>query len=167
MVRVDLSEKERLQPSLLDRLTDREPGEIKESARERVIDIRRLREIIQRDLGWLLNTTNNQAIIDPDLYPNAARSTLNYGITDVAGRQVVSTGINELESAVKKAIYDFEPRIIPGSLDVRSSTQDGSPQSQITIDIRGDLWASPVPVEMFLRTHLDVADGDIVIDKMM
>ena len=167
MKQVDLSEKERLQPSLLDRLTDREPTEKKESAREKVIDIRRLREIIQRDLGWLLNTSNNEADIDPELYPHSARSTLNYGITDVAGKLAANAGIRNLENAVRQAIYDLEPRLIPGSLDVRTVGAEDGPGSQISIDIRGELWASPVPVEMFLRTHLNVADGDIVIDKVM
>ena len=167
MKRVDLSEKERLQPSLLDRLTDLDPGEIKESARERVIDIRRLREIIQRDLGWLLNTSNNEANIDPELYPHAARSTLNYGITDVAGKLMVKTGIRSLENAVRQAIYDLEPRLIPESLDVRSIQAGDGPDSQISIDIRGELWAQPLPVEMYLRTHINVADGDVVIDKVM
>lgn len=50
---------ERLQPSLLDRLTDDDPTNPREGREARVIDIRRLRDIIQRDLGWLLNTTNN------------------------------------------------------------------------------------------------------------
>ena len=43
---------ERLQPSLLDRLTDEEPTSQVESRDARVIDIRRLREIVQRDLSW-------------------------------------------------------------------------------------------------------------------
>ena len=168
MARVELSaEKERLQPSLLDRLTDREPGQIKESVRERVIDIRRLREIIQRDLGWLLNTANNANDIHPGLYPHAARSTLNYGVEDVAGKMIGKAGVKSLETAVRTAVYDFEPRIIPGTLSVVSGHAEDGPQSQISIDIRAELWASPVPVELYLRTHLDMADGSIQIDKMM
>jgi type VI secretion system protein ImpF len=42
---------ERLQPSLLDRLTDDDPTNSKETRDSRVIDLRRLREIIQRDLA--------------------------------------------------------------------------------------------------------------------
>jgi len=51
----DLGDSERLQPSLLDRLTDNSPNEIKESARDQIIDIRQLRDIVLRDLGWMLN----------------------------------------------------------------------------------------------------------------
>ena len=52
---------ERLQPSLLDRLTDDAPGDLQEARDMRVIDIRRLREIVQRDLSFLLNTNNSES----------------------------------------------------------------------------------------------------------
>ena len=58
---------ERLQPSLLDRLTDKEPGQLKETRDFRVIDLSRLREIIQRDLSWLLNTNNIESSLDPEI----------------------------------------------------------------------------------------------------
>lgn len=167
MARAELSDTERLQPSLLDRLTDRSPGDLKDSAAERYIDVRRLREIILRDLGWLLNTSNKEDVIDPDLYPHAARSTLNYGISDIAGRKVALTDAAKLETAIRDAVYALEPRIIPGTLDVRAVKDKDSNQAQIVMDIRGELWATPVPLELYLRTRLDVADGDLVIDKVM
>ena len=76
---------ERLQPSLLDRLTDSDPGDQKERREDRVIDLRQLREIIQRDLSWLLNTSDNSDLIDEDRYPHAANSVLNFGVREVAG----------------------------------------------------------------------------------
>ena len=168
MARAELSDRERLQPSLRDRLTDRNPTDEKDSAAERYIDVRRLREIILRDLGWLLNTSNNEEIIDPDLYPHASKSTLNFGVSDIAGRKIAQTDAKTLEASIKEAVYALEPRIIPGTLEVtaakdKSKTSD----SQITMDIRGELWATPVPLELYLRTRLDVADGDLVIDKVM
>ncbi len=65
---------ERLQPSLLDRLTDDAPGNRKETREARVIDLSRLREIIQRDLSWLLNTSNIDNMIDARAMPNVASS---------------------------------------------------------------------------------------------
>lgn len=168
MARTELSDRERLQPSLLDRLTDKSPTDTKDSAAERYIDVRRLRDIILRDLGWLLNTANNEDFIDPALYPHAARSTLNFGISDIAGRKVLQTDARTLESSIKEAIYALEPRIIPGTLEVTAAkATPEAADSQITMDIRGELWATPVPLELYLRTRLDVADGDLVIDKVM
>ena len=168
MARAELSDRERLQPSLLDRLTDKNPTDLKDSAAERYIDVRRLRDIILRDLGWLLNTANNESIIDPDLYPHASKSTLNFGVSDIAGRKILQTNAKTLETSIKEAIYALEPRIIPGTLEVTAAkSKTKSTDSQITFDIRGELWATPVPLELYLRTRLDVADGDLVIDKVM
>ena len=50
-----LRTQERLQPALLDRLTDDEPGSLQEAVESRVINRNRLRELVLRDLAWLLN----------------------------------------------------------------------------------------------------------------
>lgn len=156
---------ERLQPSLLDRLTDDNPGEIKESARDMVIDMRRLREIVMRDLGWLLNTVNQELDIPEKSYPYASQSTLNYGITDVSGKRAIDARPHELERLIHKAIEAFEPRIIKGSLRVDLSAGEIGTQSRIVFNVQADLWAEPVPMEVFMRTELDIATGNMFVSK--
>ena len=109
----ELTVKERLQPSLLDRLTDDEPEKNVESRDRRVISLERLRDCVLRDLGWLLNTGRLSQVQDLDAYPEVARSVVNYGSIDLSGRHLSSTDLAELESAVKQAILEFEPRILP------------------------------------------------------
>ncbi|MFP3607501.1 type VI secretion system baseplate subunit TssE, partial [Paraburkholderia sp. SIMBA_053] len=53
----ELTPQERLQPSLLDRLTDMAPDEPDESREQRVITAARLREYVTRDIAALLNCT--------------------------------------------------------------------------------------------------------------
>ena len=52
----ELAPRERLQPSLLDRLSDDEPDNAVEPRERRVLSLRTLREGVLRDLAWLLNT---------------------------------------------------------------------------------------------------------------
>jgi len=161
----DLGDSERLQPSLLDRLTDNSPGEIKESARDQIIDIRQLRDIVLRDLGSMLNTVNQEGDIDEDEFPYAAASTINYGITDIAGKKVAEARPYELERMIHKAIERFEPRIVQGSLEVKLSTTGEGTHSSILFNIHAEIWAQPVPVEVFMRTELDLASGDMSVVK--
>ena len=35
----------------------------------------------------------------------------------------------------------------------------------ISFDIRGELWAEPVPVDLYLRTALDVTTGHLKISR--
>lgn len=156
---------ERLQPSLLDRLTDHEPGNLKETREDRVIDVRRLREIIQRDLSWLLNTNNHESLIDPEKYPNVVNSTLNYGVREVAGQVSSVERAGEIRKMIHRAIERFEPRIQAGTLDVDYRTDDQSGDTIISYDIRADMWAQPLPLELYLRSEINVATGELTLER--
>lgn len=156
---------ERLQPSLLDRLTDDAPGERRESGARRAIDVTRLREIILRDLEWLLNTSNAEGREDLDAFPHVARSTLNYGIREPSGATATVARALEIRRSIREAIVAFEPRILPETLEVELRQEKVGAGAVITFDIRGDLWAEPVPVDLYLRTALDVTTGHVRLSR--
>jgi type VI secretion system protein ImpF len=76
---------ERLQPSILDRLTDLNPESKLDKRNDSFLSSQRLREIIIRDLTVLLNTQNDDYAIDADIYPLASESVLFYGISSTSG----------------------------------------------------------------------------------
>ena len=156
---------ERLQPSLLDRLTDDAPDETREAGSTRFIDLQRLREIIQRDLAWLLNTANFEAAHDLELSPHTARSVLNYGIPDLSGTVRTSRRAIEIRQAIRRAIETFEPRILPQTLEVSTRKDEKSSGAVLSFDIRGEMWAEPVPVDIYLRTALDITTGEVVLKR--
>lgn len=156
---------ERLQPSLLDRLTDAEPGNLKETRDDRVIDVRRLREIVQRDLVWLLNTSNANRMIDEDRFPYAARSVLNFGIREVAGDYSGASGAKAIRVSIQNAIELYEPRIKAGTLDVLLREDLGVGQSIVSFDIRADMWAQPMPMELYLRSEVDMTTGQLSLER--
>lgn len=158
---------ERLQPSLLDRLTDDNPTELKERREDRVIDLRQLREIIQRDLSWLLNTADAGKQIDENIYPNASSSVLNYGVAQVAGDYSTARRAELIRKSILDAIQEFEPRIHPGSLDIglRVDEEDNR-QSLVSFDIRAEMWAQPMPIELYLRSQVDVTTGKLELERV-
>lgn len=156
---------ERLQPSLLDRLTDDQPTNPSEGRDARVIDIRRLREIIQRDLGWLLNTTNAEGWIDPKRYPLAAKSVLNYGVRDVAGDFAAKDRAQLIRKSIAQAVETYEPRIRKGSAVVEMRTANVSRTTIVNFDIRADMWAEPIPIELYLRSSVDMTTGQVSLER--
>jgi len=156
---------ERLQPSLLDRLTDHEPGNLTERRDERVIDVRRLRDIIQRDLSWLLNTNNHESIMDGDAFPNALVSTVNFGVREVAGEYSTEERAIKIRTMIHTAIERFEPRIHAGSIDVEYRADVSAGDSIVSYDIRADMWAQPVPLELYLRSEVNVATGELKLER--
>lgn len=160
----DLSPKERLQPSLLDRLTDDEPERTEEPRERRALNLQKLREGVVRDLGWLLNTVHMSATVDLAAYPEIEKSTLNYGMPDFTGQTASTVDLPALEKLIRQAIVHFEPRILSESVRVRArANQDQLNHNAITFDVEGELWAQPLPVRLFLRTDVDLEAGNISI----
>lgn len=163
----ELTHQERLQPSLLDRLTDNQPRSREESRDQRVFSIRRLREVVLRDLGWLMNTTNLETHEDLTDYPEVAKSVLNYGIEELAG--VLASGLDalKLEQMLRNSIKQFEPRILPQTLKVRVITAaDQMNRNALTFEITGELWAQPIPLQLYLRTKVDLETGQVSVEGM-
>ncbi|MEO7034533.1 MAG: type VI secretion system baseplate subunit TssE [Polyangiaceae bacterium] len=162
----DHTTSERLQPSLLDRLTDDEPGQLHESRERRVLSSQRLRDSVRRDLNWLFNATNLTSLQALDDFPEVERSTINYGLPDFAGR--IASGIERdaMERLLRRAILDYEPRLTRNSVRVKLSVDaDSLDHNAMNFSIQAELWAQPLPLRLFLRTDLDLETGEAVVSE--
>jgi type VI secretion system protein ImpF len=163
----ELTQKERLQPSLLDRLTDDDRQNRQESREKRVLSPARLRECVRRDLTWLLNTTHLAALVDLDEQPEVQRSVLNYGMPDLAGRTTSSVDVRVLERLLTRVISDFEPRLLKSSVKVRIIVDPQKmSHNAMTFDIEAELWAQPLPLRLFLRTEIDLESGGVSVSDV-
>jgi type VI secretion system protein ImpF len=160
----ELLPQERLQPSLLDRLTDDAPESKEESREKHVLNLTQLRASVLRDVSWLLNTVHLQATQNLLDWPHVASSTVNFGIPDLAGSVVTGKNTLALERAVKQALLDFEPRILADTLKVavRIEPEQMNRHSMLFI-IEGKLWAQPIPLSLYLKTELDLETGTVTV----
>ncbi len=156
----ELTPTERLQPCLLDRLTDDDPKSTQESRNSRVISLQRYREAVLRDLRWLFNASCHLPDEGWGDFREVSRSVLNYGTRDLTGLLSSSLNIGELEQHLAEAIRLFEPRIIAHSLVVKAITDtDKLSPNVIAFEIRGDLWARPLPDQLYIKTEIDLDSG--------
>ncbi len=163
----ELTQKERLQPSLLDRLTDDEPEARQESRDKRVLSPARLRDCVRRDLTWLLNTTNLASLQNLDEHPEVARSVVNFGMPDLAGHTANSVDLRALERLLCKVIWDFEPRLLKSSVKVQLVTEEHlMNHNAMCFDIEAELWAQPLPLRLFLRTEIDLENGGVNVSDL-
>jgi type VI secretion system protein ImpF len=153
----EIASRERLQPSLLDRLTDNTPERLRESFEQQTLSGQQLRQAVLRDLAWLLNAVNLALEDELTETPLAARSTINYGLPGLTGLMHSSVKAGKLEAAIMQAIRAFEPRIKPDTLRVAMRPQDpDSPVPALRFEIEGELWAQPAPMQIFLETSIDL-----------
>ena len=162
-----LKGRERLQPSLLDRLTDNAPSVKRENFDQQALSMQQLRQAVLRDLGALLNATNLAALEDLETTPLAAKSTINYGIPGFAGMIESAGRVVQLEKELAEAIKQYEPRIRPQSLRVRArGAMQGDANTAMVFEIEGELWAQPVPLQLFLETAIEVETRMAVVTEV-
>jgi len=160
-----LTPKEKLQPSLLDRLTDVRPDVRTSNAGVRVLSMQELREGVQRDLGALLNATALDVVEDLSAYPNVQRSTLNFGMPDMSGKTASGVEVKDLERVLLRTIQEFEPRIMSESLKITGDMQERKGHNTMIITIEGELWSQPLPQKLLLRTELDLENGEMKLEE--
>ncbi len=160
---------DRLQPALLDRLTDDEPDKKLEPREARVLSKRRLRESVLRDLAWLFNATQLEAVDALAKAPYVRRSVLNFGLPAMSGKAASSLDVTDLTRAVRDAILNFEPRILPSTLEIKTLLEGGEldHHNVIGVEIHGQLWAQPVPLEFLVRTDFDLETGKVRITDLI
>ena len=155
----------RLQPALLDRLTDDAPAERSEADDHRVMSKAQLRQAVLRDLGALFNAVQPLGSGVAESHPLLAGSVLNYGLPPLAGQLASKLDVPGLERLIHQAIVRFEPRILADTLKVRAlaATSVLDTHNVIEFEIRGHLWSQPVPLEILLRTQLDLEAGQVEV----
>lgn len=164
----ELTTQERLQPSLLDRLTDDEPNQRVESRDKRVISAQRLRECVTRDIAWLLNCVNLGRREALDDYPEAAQSVINFGIPDLTGAAVSGVDAAELQRELRDAMLAFEPRLTPPTLRVAVEVRaDNMSQRSLTFRIDSEMWAQPLPLNLYLKSEVDLETGGVSVTEGM
>jgi type VI secretion system protein ImpF len=165
----ELTPQERLQPALLDRLTDEQPERALEPRENRVMSRTRLRQAVLRDLAWLFNTTRLESEDDLSGVPYARRSVINYGLPALSGRSAAAIDVHALEAAIRQAIVEFEPRILPATLQVRAILRASAldHHNVIGVEIQGQLWAQPVPLELLVRTEIDLETGKVEMADLL
>ncbi|MDR5881521.1 type VI secretion system baseplate subunit TssE [Caballeronia sp. LZ032] len=145
-----------LLPTLIDRLRDDAPQRQKEVPGEYTVTRAQLRDIIQRDLAYLLNATSGGPLINAVRHPHVAASTVNFGVPPLAGAYVASGRWAEIEKAVSLAIVRFEPRLIPESLRIVPRVQGErlARHGEVAFEIHGLVRAEPYPLEFMVQSSL-------------
>ncbi|HEY1057126.1 MAG TPA: type VI secretion system baseplate subunit TssE [Limnobacter sp.] len=121
-----------------------------------------LRASVIHDLEHLLNASQGDV---SSLSGPARHSVLAYGLPPMAGQLASSIHVRQLEQSVHQAIAHFEPRVIASSLQVRADAGGAALNHHNVIHLRisAALHAHPVPVELVLRSDIDLETGRVAL----
>lgn len=150
-------------PTLFDRLCDDAPSENTERPEAYASSRASMRQIIQRDLGLLLNTTDQSDLFDASRHPHACLSTINYGVPAMAGGYLSEKKWADIEAMIRKAILAFEPRLLPETLAVRPLIGEhaAAHYNVLTFEISGHIQMQPYPLEFLVQSSVDLESNRI------
>ena len=120
--------------------------------------MQQLRQAVLRDLAWLLNTTNLATSEELDPNSLAAASTLNFGIPGFTGM----VGTSHRMAALETEIADGDPHLRAahpaGDAGGAAAPAGRGPShsASLVFEIQGELWAQPVPQQLFLETAIEL-----------
>ena len=94
-----------------------------------------------------------------------AASVLNYGLGEVSGEYSTSEKTEMIRRGIERAVSRYEPRIIEGSVDVRLTGETEAAGMTVALEIRADMWAQPMPLELYLRSKVDLTTGEVNVER--
>lgn len=157
-----IGDSEKVLPCLLDRLTDFSPGDQRPGSSREALSAMQYRDAVLRDIQWLMGTTARSHTVEPEIYASRTvrSSVINYGIPDIAGRWASGVDARDLEQEIRDAFLAFEPRVNPDTLTVKVLKKDDKLDDRaMRIEIKGELWAQPVPEPLLLTAVVDQITG--------
>lgn len=162
-----------LLPTLFDRLRDDAPSMTTETSAAYAVSSAQLRDIVQRDLAFLLNTVNAEDLIDRGRHAAAAASSINFGVPPLTGAHVADRRWDDMERKIRRAIADYEPRLLPDSVSVaplrsaRANRADRTDRADtahknlhdghvLQFEIRALIDARPYPLSLTVQSAVDL-----------
>jgi type VI secretion system protein ImpF len=156
---------DRLTPCILDKLLDYEPLIQKESIASRTLTKNQYKVSVLRDVQWLLNTINSASEVDYNGFKYASQSVTNFGLPPLAGQRFSELDWVKLENMIRDAIITFEPRVVAKTVAVKAifSADKSNHHNLLAFEIRGQIWYEPYPLELLLRSQIDLESGQVTI----
>jgi len=148
-----------VQPSVIDRLSDEQPGLAGDPQLTREESERRFRAAVRRDVEWLLNTRRTMEPA-PNWCPETRHSVYEYGLADTTGIAVsTAEGRKTLLATIQSTIERFEPRLTNTVVRLVDGGSGNMPL-EVHFIIQATLLMDPSPEQVVFDTVLEVGRGE-------
>lgn len=151
-------------PCLLTRLTDEHPFSGVDTDYSLSFTLAQLKQDILTNLNMLLNSQTAPAETRylRGNYPGVARSCYHFGIDSCTGLSTSSDRPRIIAENVRRAIAEFEPRLVPDSIQVRAEhSHSAADRTAIHLNISSRLAVHPMTEDIYFRMRVDMETGEI------
>ena len=126
-----------------------------------------MRSIVRRDLGFLLNASNQDDLLHSDRHGAVISSTINYGVPSPTGGYLSERRWMDIQKSIRRAILNFEPRLLAESLSVKPVAKEdgGGHYNVLMFEIHGLLHMEPYPVEFSAQSSVDLETNQVSLKE--
>ena len=125
-----------------------------------------LRRDLAEDLTRLLNTVNLASAEDLSDFSYVARSIVNYGLVDITAYSIEETAVDDITHELRQSLVDYEPRLIPSSIEVNRDLSVDSTVHQIRFAVNAEMHATPVDIAVEFVAELELESGKMRISRL-
>lgn len=151
---------ESAQASLLDRLIDEDPKSPGEPARQRLLDERKIKACVVRDLENLLNSRRSIAQL-PEQFRELNNSVATYGLKDFTAENTDSQKVRQtIRKDVERTIARFEPRLRDVKVELATG---GNKERNLSFHIAAILVVDPIREPVAFDTFFDSIRKEYVV----
>ncbi len=122
-----------------------------------------LRAVIQRDIAWLLNDIQFEAVVALDEYPEVRTSVVNQGLPELVGRSLDSETMICRAEEIRTALRAFEQRLRPESITVAFDTSRIEAENKLHFSIGGEIRSAREEAWVQFDTIVDLDDGRVEV----
>jgi type VI secretion system protein ImpF len=153
------------------------PFDLRDQSGERIIAGRRslprggisesaLRQEISEDLAALLNTVNLAAADDIAAFPDAERSIINYGLSDLTAMSIDESAIDRFDVKLADILRAYEPRLAPDSIRIERDDSVDRASLRIRFNIHAEMLSHPVDIPVEFVADIEVDSGKLRISRL-
>lgn len=124
---------------------------------------RELRNVVMRDVAWVLNDVHFAAAVPLDDFPEIRMSVLNQGVGDLTSMGLTGANIAKRARDIAAAVQAFEPRLLPGSVRVVADSGHVDNENKVRFTISGELKGAIDDRYVELKTAIALDSGDIEV----
>ncbi|GGI68212.1 hypothetical protein GCM10007973_01640 [Polymorphobacter multimanifer] len=123
---------------------------------------RELRQVVIRDVAWLMNDISFATAVPIGDYPEIATSVLNQGISDLTALQMSRGSLERRAHDIVKALLAFEPRLVADTVKVTFSG-DIDNENKVRFTIQGELRGAIDERYIELKTAVSLDSGEVEV----
>lgn len=124
---------------------------------------RDLKAVVIRDIAWIINDINFASAMPIDEYPEIATSVLNQGVPDLTALRVAQSSLESRARDIATALRAFEPRLVPGTLQVTFDTSEIDNENKVRFTILGELKGAIDERHVELKTAVALDSGEVEV----